>query len=62
MASIHLITQCTEDDCGLSWPDFTPEAYVDENDAKLRFEYLKANLGKWTGLYYKLEEIELIEK
>lgn len=56
---IHVIQQRAQDDCGLAWPDFPPEAYRDEKQAIARLETLKASLGQWTGLYYELLQVEL---
>ena len=58
--NIYIITQHKEDPyCGAWKVWFDTEAYTDKQEVEARLEYLVEDLGKWSGLYYLLERVEL---
>lgn len=59
MARIHLITQAEHTDATFTVLDFEPEAWRDEVQAEKRLEQLQLEYGPHSGVYFKLEEIEL---
>ncbi len=60
--TIYIISQeLAEDYCGIGGVSFTPEAYYDEQRAIKRLEQLKVELPKYSGTFYLLTEMELVD-
>ncbi len=57
---VYLIEQELEDSyCGIGGITFCPEIYTDKNIAAARIAELTLALGKYSGKYYTMQEVEL---